>query len=143
MIRDPAPVIISCSFVPANWPSTAWTTLVGGWIVNEYKNIFEVVAMMTRSAQSSRRGLVGDEACQLVEELQSSAAICEVVGSSTRDCFFIPILRPAISIQQAPKIFPKKFQRCDSSAKWMNDVALLQNVGPESSGAHNGQLNNY
>jgi hypothetical protein len=32
--------------VPANWPRIAWVMAVGGWIVKEYMNICEVVAMM-------------------------------------------------------------------------------------------------
>lgn len=44
--RDPDAVTICCSLVPANWPSIAWVIAVGGWIVREYMNIDEVVAMM-------------------------------------------------------------------------------------------------
>lgn len=42
---DPDAVAMSCSLVPANWPRTAETTLLGGWIVSEYMNMLEVVAM--------------------------------------------------------------------------------------------------
>ena len=35
-----------CSLVPANWPTTAWVMWVGGWMVSEYRNIFDVVAMV-------------------------------------------------------------------------------------------------
>lgn len=44
--RDPEAVTICCSLVPANWPSIAWVMAVGGWIVREYMNMDEVVAMM-------------------------------------------------------------------------------------------------
>ena len=37
---------ICCSFVPANWPKMACVMEDGGWIVKEYMNIDEVVAMM-------------------------------------------------------------------------------------------------
>ena len=43
--RDPDAVTICCSLVPENWPRIAWTMVVGGWIVSEYRNIFEVAAM--------------------------------------------------------------------------------------------------
>lgn len=49
--RDPEAVMICCSLVPANWPSSACVIAVGGWIVNEYMNMFEVVAM----AEGGRR----------------------------------------------------------------------------------------
>lgn len=42
---EPAAVKMSCSLVPANCPRTAWTMLLGCWIVSEYMNMFEVVAM--------------------------------------------------------------------------------------------------
>lgn len=44
--RDPEAVTICCSLVPANWPRIAWVIAVGGWIVREYINMEEVVAMM-------------------------------------------------------------------------------------------------
>lgn len=53
--RGPEAVIICCSFVPENCPSSACETLVGGWIVNEYRNIFEVVAMTATGAQKPAR----------------------------------------------------------------------------------------
>ena len=43
---DPDAVTICCSFVPANWPSIACVTAVGCCIVKEYKNMFEVVAIV-------------------------------------------------------------------------------------------------
>jgi hypothetical protein len=43
---DPDAVTICCSLVPANWPRIACVTAVGGWIVREYMNMFEVVAMV-------------------------------------------------------------------------------------------------
>lgn len=46
MSRDPEAVIICCSLVPANWPNIAWVIAVGGWIVREYMNMDEVVAMI-------------------------------------------------------------------------------------------------
>ena len=45
VIRDPDAVTICCSFVPANCPSIACVIEVGGWMVSEYMNIEEVVAM--------------------------------------------------------------------------------------------------
>lgn len=44
--REPEAVMICCSLVPANWPRIAWCTAVGGWMVKEYMNRFEVVAML-------------------------------------------------------------------------------------------------
>lgn len=43
---EPEAVTICCSFVPANWPRMAWVIAVGGWIVREYINICDVVAML-------------------------------------------------------------------------------------------------
>ena len=43
--RAPDAVTICCSFVPANCPSIACVTDVGGWIVSEYMNILEVAAI--------------------------------------------------------------------------------------------------
>lgn len=43
--REPEAVTICCSFVPANWPSIACVMAVGGWMVSEYMNMEEVVAM--------------------------------------------------------------------------------------------------
>lgn len=50
--------MICCSLVPENWPSNACDIVVGGWIVNEYRNMLEVVAMIARRAES-RRGFFG------------------------------------------------------------------------------------
>ncbi len=44
--RAPDAVTICCSFVPANCPSIACVTDVGGWIVSEYINILEVAAIL-------------------------------------------------------------------------------------------------
>jgi hypothetical protein len=43
---EPDAVTICCSLVPANWPRMAWVIAVGGWIVREYINICEVVAIV-------------------------------------------------------------------------------------------------
>ena len=43
---DPDAVTICCSFVPANWPRMAWVMADGAWMVSEYINRDEVVAMM-------------------------------------------------------------------------------------------------
>lgn len=43
---DPDAVTTCCSLVPANCPRMACVIAVGGWIVREYMNICEVVAMM-------------------------------------------------------------------------------------------------
>lgn len=48
--REPEAVTICCSLVPANWPSIACVTEVGGWMVKLYMNMLEVVAM-TRNCQ--------------------------------------------------------------------------------------------
>lgn len=56
--REPEAVTICCSLVPENWPSNACDIVVGGWIVNEYRNMLEVVAMIARRAES-RRGFFG------------------------------------------------------------------------------------
>lgn len=61
--REPEAVTICCSLVPANCPSIAWVMEVGGWMVSEYMNIDEVVAMLgscepegdRRSIYSSRQ----------------------------------------------------------------------------------------
>lgn len=47
--------MINCSLVPANWPRTAWTMLLGGWIVSEYMNMFEVVAMFAAGRSKPAR----------------------------------------------------------------------------------------
>ena len=50
--RAPDAVTICCSFVPANCPSIAYVTDVGGWIVSEYMNILEVAAiLLVKTAQ--------------------------------------------------------------------------------------------
>lgn len=51
--RDPEAATICCSRVPENWPKTAWVMEVGGWIVREYKNIFDVVAILQDVAQKA------------------------------------------------------------------------------------------
>ena len=43
---EPDAVMTCCSLVPENWPRTACVIAVGGWIVREYMNICEVVAMV-------------------------------------------------------------------------------------------------
>lgn len=43
--REPEAVTICCSFVPANCPRIACVTEVGGWMVSEYMNMDEVVAI--------------------------------------------------------------------------------------------------
>lgn len=49
--REPDAVTICCSFVPANCPSIACVTEVGGWMVSEYMNMDEVVAIMASRFQ--------------------------------------------------------------------------------------------
>ncbi|KAK0621372.1 PXA domain-containing protein [Bombardia bombarda] len=44
--REPEAVMICCSLVPENCPRRACVIVVGGWIVNEYRNMFEVAAMI-------------------------------------------------------------------------------------------------
>lgn len=44
--REPDAVTICCSFVPANCPSIACVIEEGGWMVREYMNMDEVVAMV-------------------------------------------------------------------------------------------------
>ena len=108
--RDPAPVIISCSFVPANWPKTACTMLVGGWIVKEHKNMFEVVAMIAVFARLSLRGLEGLSVTQLGRISRFLKLFREV---------FVPACRRYKSLRQ-------KFRR--ASARWMNDNAARMPV---------------
>lgn len=48
--RVPQAVMICCSLVPENWPTTAWVTVDGGWIVSEYMNMLDVVAILTAGA---------------------------------------------------------------------------------------------
>ena len=45
--RDPDAVTICCSFVPANWPSIACVIDEEGWMVSEYMNIEDVVAIVS------------------------------------------------------------------------------------------------
>lgn len=51
--REPEAATICCSLVPENWPKTAWVIEVGGWMVSEYKNMFEVVAIFAKVAQKA------------------------------------------------------------------------------------------
>lgn len=44
--REPQAVTICCSLVPANCPRMACVTAAGGWMVREYMNIEDVVAML-------------------------------------------------------------------------------------------------
>ena len=44
--REPEAVMICCSLVPENCPSSACEMAVGGWMVSEYRNMFDVVAMI-------------------------------------------------------------------------------------------------
>ena len=44
--REPDAVMICCSLVPENWPRMACVTEVGGWMVSEYRNMLEVVAIL-------------------------------------------------------------------------------------------------
>lgn len=46
---EPDTVRICCSLVPENCPTIAWEMAVGGWSESEYRNIFDVVAMVTVS----------------------------------------------------------------------------------------------
>jgi len=43
--RDPEAVTICCSLVPANWPRIACVIAEEGWIVKEYMNMDDVVAI--------------------------------------------------------------------------------------------------
>ena len=56
---DPEAVMICCSFVPENWPSTADVIEEGGWIVKLYMNMELVVAMLG-NARPSPASLVWD-----------------------------------------------------------------------------------
>ena len=58
--REPDAATICCSLVPENWPNTAWVMDVGGWMVSEYKNIFDVVAMFHVVAQKACAAAVYD-----------------------------------------------------------------------------------
>jgi hypothetical protein len=87
--REPEAVMICCSLVPENWPSRACVTLVGGWMVREYKNMFDVVAILTvmRSTPCAALGWIGRRAVverrlmfildksslELLENLEASA----------------------------------------------------------------------
>lgn len=63
---DPDAVMICCSLVPANCPKIACVIAVGGWIVREYMNICDVVAMMgsyvgsSPDVRSQKRAVCGD-----------------------------------------------------------------------------------
>lgn len=52
--RDPEAVKICCSLVPLNCPTIACVMVVGGWMVKEYRNIFEVAAILEDDAQRLR-----------------------------------------------------------------------------------------
>lgn len=49
----PQAVMICCSLVPENWPTIAWVTVDGGWIVSEYMNMLDVVAILTAGAEKA------------------------------------------------------------------------------------------
>ena len=49
--REPEAVMICCSLVPENWPRMACVIVDGGWIVKEYRNMLEVVAILTSRSQ--------------------------------------------------------------------------------------------
>lgn len=49
--REPQAVMICCSLVPENWPRMAWVMVDGGWIVREYRNMLDVVAILTSGSQ--------------------------------------------------------------------------------------------
>ena len=53
MSREPDPVTICCSFVPANCPRIACVIDEGGWMVREYMNMLEVAAMMPEWMQGA------------------------------------------------------------------------------------------
>lgn len=51
--RVPQAVMICCSLVPENWPTIACVTVDGGWIVSEYRNMLDVVAILNPGAQKT------------------------------------------------------------------------------------------
>ncbi len=51
--REPEAATTCCSLVPENWPKMAWVMEVGGWMVSEYRNMFDVVAMFPDGAQKA------------------------------------------------------------------------------------------
>lgn len=51
---EPAAVTICCSLVPENCPRMACVMAVGGWMVSEYMNMDEVVAMVLDGPRSAR-----------------------------------------------------------------------------------------
>ena len=52
--RDPEAVKICCSLVPLNCPAMACVMVVGGWMVKEYRNMFEVAAILKEFAPDLR-----------------------------------------------------------------------------------------
>jgi hypothetical protein len=52
--REPEAVTICCSFVPANWPKMACVMAEGGCMVSEYRNMDEVVAILSVQVECGR-----------------------------------------------------------------------------------------